>query len=139
MYSTCLCALAFASFSCAAFAAQTPRSLALDHLIARYARINAIPESLVRRVVVKESNFEPTAFNGRYYGLMQITYRTACSMGYRGDPKGLLNPEVNLTYAVPYLANAYRLAGGNAARAIRLYSTGYYSVAKRRKLLDGTR
>lgn len=70
---------------------------------------------------------------------MQITFSTARSMGYRGDPKGLLDPEVNLTYGVPYLANAYKLAGGNEARTIGLYSGGYYKVAKQRKLLGALR
>jgi soluble lytic murein transglycosylase-like protein len=135
MHRSLICALALASFCPAALASSPPHSLALDDLIARYARIHGIPESLVRRVVAKESSYDPTAFNRRYYGLMQITYQTARSMGYQGDPKGLFDPEVNLTYAVPYLANAYRLAGGNEARAIRLYSTGYFYVAKRQKLL----
>jgi soluble lytic murein transglycosylase-like protein len=81
-------------------------------LIAHYARIHGIPVSLVRRVVAKESGYEPAAFNHRFYGLMQVTYRTARSMGYRGGPEGLFDPEVNLTYGVPYLADAYRLADG---------------------------
>ena len=34
-------------------------------------------------------------------------------MGYRGEARGLLDPQVNLAYAVPYLANAYMLADGN--------------------------
>ena len=137
MHSTCACALALASLSGAALAASAPRTLAIDDLIARYARINGIPELLVRFVVRKESNYQPAAFHGRYYGLMQITFQTARSMGYHGNPKGLLDPEVNLSYAIPYLATAYRLAGGNEARAVRLYSTGYYYAAKRRKL-DGS-
>jgi soluble lytic murein transglycosylase-like protein len=128
-----------ASLCSAALAASTPHVRTLDDLIARYARIHGIPESLVRRVVAKESNYKPSALNHRCYGLMQITYRTARSMGYQGEPKGLFDPEVNLTYGVPYLANAYRLADGNEAGAIRLYSAGYYAVAKRRKLLDALR
>ena len=43
----------------------------------------------------------------------------------------------NLTYGVPYLANAYRLAAGNHERAIALYKSGYYYEAKR-KGLEGT-
>ncbi len=131
--------LALASSCCAAHAAAPPHARALDALIAHYARIHGIPESLVRRVAAKESGYRSTAFHHRFYGLMQITYQTARSMGYRGEPKGLLDPEVNLTYAVPYLANAYRLARGNQARAIRLYTTGYFAVAKREKLLSALR
>jgi soluble lytic murein transglycosylase-like protein len=136
MHRSFICALALASLSSAAFTAPAPHPRALDGLIARYARMHGVPESLVRRVVAKESGYAPSAFNRRFYGLMQITYETARSMGYQGEAKGLLDPEVNLTYGVPYLANAYRLADGNQERAIRLYSTGYYDVAKRKKLLS---
>jgi soluble lytic murein transglycosylase-like protein len=135
MHRSFICALALASL-CSAALASSPHSRALDALIARYARIHGIPESLLRRVVAKESGYEPAAFNHRFYGLMQITFSTARSMGYQGKPNGLFDPEVNLTYGVPYLANAYRLADGNEGRAIRLYSGGYYAVAKRMKLLS---
>jgi hypothetical protein len=37
-----------------------------------------------------------------------------------------------MTYAVKYLAGAYRAAGGNADRAVRYYASGYYYAAKRR-------
>lgn len=112
---------------------------ALDPLIARYAQRHGVPEHLLRRVIAQESGYNPAAFNHRYYGLMQITYATAHGMGYRGPPSGLLNPEVNLTYGVPYLANAYRLARGNEARAMRLYSSGYYRLARQRHLLNAMR
>ena len=52
-------------------------------------------------------------------------------------PAGLLDAATNLTYGVPYLANAYRLAAGNHERAIALYKSGYYYEAKR-KGLEGT-
>jgi soluble lytic murein transglycosylase-like protein len=134
-----ICALALVSFCSACLADDAQHSSALDGLIARYAHMHGIPESLLRRVIARESGYKPAAFNRRFYGLMQLTYSTARSMGYRGAPKGLFDPEVNLTYGVPYLANAYRLADGNETRAVQLYSGGYYAVAKRRKLLDDLR
>ena len=39
----------------------------------------------------------------------------------------------NLTYAVRYLAGAYRAANGDADRAIRYYAGGYYYVTKRQQ------
>ncbi|MHB8886134.1 MAG: transglycosylase SLT domain-containing protein [Methylovirgula sp.] len=110
-------------------------SAALDQLIAHYALVHGIPERLVRRVVARESGFNPHLVHKRYYGLMQITYQSARTMGYKGRPNGLLDPKVNLTYAVPYLANAYRAANGNETRAVRLYAAGYYYVAKHKHLL----
>jgi soluble lytic murein transglycosylase-like protein len=134
-----ICALLWTFLGSVAFSAVASSSPALDGLIARYAHKHGIPESLLRRVIARESGYKASAFNRRFYGLMQITYRTARSMGYQGEPKGLFDPEVNLTYGVPYLANAYRLADGNAVRAIRLYSGGYYDVAKHRKMLHALR
>jgi soluble lytic murein transglycosylase-like protein len=53
---------------------------------------------------------------------------------HRGDARGLLDPQTNLTYAVPYLANAYRLADGNEDRAAAFFRSGYYYVAKHKKM-----
>lgn len=109
-----------------------------DHLnarIAHYARIYNIPESLIHRSVRRESNYNPGARNGPYWGLMQIRHDTARGMGYHGPASGLLDADTNLTYAVPYLANAYKVAGGNESRAIALYAGGYYYAAKRKHML----
>ncbi len=101
--------------------------------------MHGIPARLVHRVVERESGYNPHIVHQRFYGLMQITYQSARSMGYRGAPQGLLDPAVNLTYAVPYLANAYRAAGGNETGAVRLYASGYYYTAKRKHLLGSLR
>jgi soluble lytic murein transglycosylase-like protein len=112
---------------------------ALNESIARHARVHGIPESLVHAAVRRESNYNPSLKHGPYWGLMQIRYDTACSVGYAGPAKGLLDAETNLTYAVAYLANAFRVAGGDERRAIRLYARGYYYDAKRRGLLGEMR
>jgi soluble lytic murein transglycosylase-like protein len=70
---------------------------------------------------------------------MQIRYATARGMGYTGSASGLLDANTNLTYAVPYLANAYKVAGGNPDRAVSLYAGGYYYEAKRKGLLRALR
>ena len=103
----------------------------LDAMIARHAQMNGLPEALVHRVVIRESRYNPRAMNHGAIGLMQIKYATARAMGYTGSPAGLLDPETNLTYAVRYLAGAYRVAGGNADRAVSNYARGYYGAAKR--------
>jgi soluble lytic murein transglycosylase-like protein len=98
---------------------------ALDAMIAQHAAANGLPASLVHRVVTRESGYNPRARNGGALGLMQITYATARGVGYGGSPGGLLDPATNLTYAVRYLAGAYRAAGGNANRAVSYYASGY--------------
>ncbi len=97
----------------------------LDTMIAERAAANGVPVSLVRRVIMRESGYNPRAVSAGNYGLMQIRLGTARSLGYSGGAAGLLDPSTNLTYGVRYLAGAYRVAGGNESRAIALYQRGY--------------
>lgn len=109
----------------------------LNKLIKRYAGMYGVPESLVHRVVHRESKYDPRAYhkNG-YWGLMQISYSTAKSMGYQGKPEGLLDAETNLKYAIKYLRGAWLVADNQNDDAIRLYARGYYYDAKRKDMLD---
>ena len=102
----------------------------LDSLIARHAATNNLPEDLVRRVIKRESGGNPRVVSAGNYGLMQIKLATARSMGYTGNAAGLLDADTNMTYAVKYLAGAYRVAGGNLNRAVHYYAAGYYYAAK---------
>jgi hypothetical protein len=118
---------------------EPPHSAELDAMIVRQAKRHGVPESLVRRIVMRESKYNPRARNHLYWGLMQISYPTAKSMGFKGSPSELLNPLVNLTYAVPYLANAFIIAGKRENEAVRLYASGYYFTARSRGLLGALR
>jgi soluble lytic murein transglycosylase-like protein len=105
-------------------------SAALEAQIARHAMANGVPLELARRVVRRESGGNPRVVSKGNYGLMQIRLGTAKAMGYRGNAKGLLDADTNMTYAMRYLAGALRAAKGNHDRAIRLYARGYYPEAK---------
>ncbi len=136
--------LGFAAVLCAcsaaaASAADPAANRKYEDLVAEHAKEHGLPEKLVHRVIMRESRYNAKIVHRRYYGLMQITYPTAKSMGYKGSPTGLLDPNVNLTYAVPYLANAYMIAGGDENRAVRLYASGYYGSAKKAHLLSKLR
>ena len=102
------------------------RNTALDGMIARHAAANGLPVELVHRVVIRESRYNPAARNGSNLGLMQIKHATARGVGYTGSASGLFDAETNLTYAVRYLAGAYRAAGGNQSRAVAYYASGYH-------------
>ena len=106
-----------------------------DAIVAVHAKANDVPEALVHRVILRESGYRPTLMgrNGTI-GLMQIKLATARSLGYAGDAKGLRDPDTNLTYAVKYLAGAYRAAKGDFGRAIAYYAGGYYYAAKLERL-----
>jgi len=121
---------------------DTPRgpggTAEVNRLIGRYARAYDVPETLVHRVVQRESGYNPAARNGPYYGLMQILPQTAATMGHRGAPEELLDADTNLRYGVKYLRGAWLVARGNPDRAVMWYSKGYYYEAKRMGLLEAT-
>lgn len=110
----------------------------LDSLIAKHAAANNVPEELVRRVIKRESGGNPRVVSKGNLGLMQIKLATARGLGYRGTAAGLLDADTNMTYAVKYLAGAYRVAGGNHGRAVHYYAAGYYYAAKNQGLATRT-
>ena len=113
-----------------------PTGPALSSLITKYSKLYGVPEELVHRVVHRESRYNPKAFNRGHFGLMQIKYNTAKSMGYGGDASGLFDAETNLRYAVKYLRGAWVVAENSADNAVRLYARGYYYDAKRKGMLE---
>ena len=118
--------------------AQASERAQVEVLAQFYAQYYDVPLELVRRVINRESTFNPAARNGPYYGLMQILPATARTMGFRGQPSDLLDAETNLIYAVKYLRGAWLLANGSHDRAVQLYAKGYYYEAKAAGLLEQT-
>jgi soluble lytic murein transglycosylase-like protein len=111
-----------------------------EGLVASHAAANGVPASLVHRVIMRESRYNPGAVGrGGAMGMMQIKLATARSMGYTGSAAGLLDANTNMTYAVKYLAGAYRAAGGSESRAVGYYASGYYYAAKRQGWAGETR
>ena len=97
--------------------------------IAHYASMHGVPVKLADAVVRLESRYNPRARNGANLGLTQVSYTTAKSMGYGGSPAGLFEPSANLNYGIKYLAQAYRLAGGDTCRTIMKYQSGHRAVS----------
>lgn len=139
-----LIALAFAAAMTLSACGGPPKSEApsgnaeVQRLVDEYADYYRIPRSLAHRVVKRESSYNPGARNGSYYGLMQIMPQTARTMGYDGQPDGLLDAETNLKYAMKYLRGAWMVSDGSEDQAVRWYSQGYYYEAKKRGLLSET-
>lgn len=117
------------------FPGETPE---LRALINHYSAEYQVPAALIHRVVQRESNYNAAARNGPYYGLMQILPQTAQTMGHRGPANELLDPDVNLRYAVKYLRGAWLLSDGSFDVAVKWYASGYYYEAKRRGMLVET-
>ncbi|MFN3671190.1 MAG: transglycosylase SLT domain-containing protein [Bosea sp. (in: a-proteobacteria)] len=97
----------------------------LRALVARHAAANGVPFSLADAFVRVESRYNPRAANAGNYGLMQIRYQTARGMGYSGPASGLLDADTNARYAMKYLAQAYRMAGGDTCRTVMKYQSGH--------------
>jgi soluble lytic murein transglycosylase-like protein len=105
----------------------------LRALVAEYARKEGIPPALAHGVVMVESRYRPHATgHGGYIGLMQLSYRTARAMGYRGSRAALYDPETNIRYGVRYLAEAYRQAHGKLCVTVSKYQggTGIHGVTR---------
>jgi soluble lytic murein transglycosylase-like protein len=100
------------------------RANALKPLIAHYASENGLPYELADAVIRIESRYNAGARNGPNMGLTQINFRTAQSLGYPGAAAGLLDAETNLRFGLKYLAQAYKLAGGDVCGTILRYQFG---------------
>jgi len=114
---------------------ETPEMRAM---VNRAAAEHGIPPALLHRVIQRESDYRAHARNGPYWGLMQIQPQTARTMGHRGPPEELLDPEVNLRYGGRYLRGAWLVSRGNMERAVQWYARGYYYEARDRCLLVET-
>lgn len=97
----------------------------LKAVVARHAAANGVPFALADAVVRIESRYNPRAANAGNYGLMQIRHQTARGMGYTGGAGGLLDAETNARFGMKYLAQAYKLAGGDTCRTIMKYQSGH--------------
>lgn len=107
-------------------------------LVDRYADLYQVPRALVHKVIQRESDYQPAARNGPYYGLMQILPATARGVGFQGQPTDLLDAETNLQWAVKYLRGAWLVSDNDMDEAVMWYARGYYYEARDRCLLQET-
>ncbi|PSC05083.1 lytic transglycosylase [Alsobacter soli] len=109
--------------------AAAPEAGSVRALIAQHAARNGIPPALADAVVRVESRYNAAARNGVNLGLTQISLSTARAMGYSGAAAGLLDADTNLRYGMLYLAQAYRLSGGDTCRTILKYQAGHRATS----------
>jgi soluble lytic murein transglycosylase-like protein len=95
-------------------------------LIAKEARNSALAPEIAEAVMAVESGYNPDAIGGSgEIGLMQIMPSTARMLGFIGSNAELAVPETNIHYGVLYLAQAWRLAGGDLCTATMKYRAGH--------------
>ncbi len=81
---------------------------------------------IAEAVMAVESGYDPGAIGSSgEIGLMQVLPSTARMLGFAGAPTDLAAPEINIHYGVTYLAQAWRLAGGDLCTAVMKYRAGH--------------
>ncbi len=89
------------------------------------AHVSLSPE-IAEAVMAVESGFDPgTIGSSGEIGLMQVLPSTARMLGFTGELTELAAPEINIHYGVTYLAQAWRLAGGDLCTAVMKYRAGH--------------
>jgi soluble lytic murein transglycosylase-like protein len=81
----------------------------VQHNIYQEAKTQGVPPHIALAIAEVESKFDPKAFSAGNYGIMQIRYGTATSMGFRGTGKDLMRPETNIKYGIAYIAYCQEL------------------------------
>jgi soluble lytic murein transglycosylase-like protein len=104
--------------------------------------------AIAEAVMAVESGYNPDAVGtSGEIGLMQLMPSTARLLGFTGSNAELAVPETNIRLGVAYLAQAWRLAGGDLCTAVMKYRAGHgetrfsylsvnYCLAVRAKLLE---
>ncbi|WP_269933385.1 lytic transglycosylase domain-containing protein [Aminobacter sp. HY435] len=90
------------------------------------ARARKLPAEFALAVMEIESRYDPEARGeAGEVGLMQVMPATARLMGFRGTPDELAAPRTNIVFGVRYLADAFRLAGGDLCTTVMKYRAGH--------------
>jgi soluble lytic murein transglycosylase-like protein len=105
----------------------------LETLILSAAKLAKVSGPLLLAICVQESNLNPHAHlpvDGKTptYGICQIKLETAGMIGFNGDAKELMKPEVNALWAGKYLKYRY---DGDSCKAVAAYNAGTYNESKK--------
>lgn len=101
-----------------------------DPLINKAATAYNIPVAWIKAIIMTESSGKPDAYRDEpklktgSYGLGQFLPATAASLGYKGDPKGLFDPAVNIDLIGKYLADLRIKYGDDVRRIYSAYNSG---------------
>lgn len=97
-------------------------------MVTQQARYNGIDPAFALAIAEQESGFRCRIVSGHgAYGVMQIKYRTAKSVGYKGTRKGLLDCKTSIKYGMIYLKLAVTKARGDLCVASNYYNRGLYT------------
>ena len=111
--------------------AETNSKSAIVGLVALKAQEHNVPTPLAQAVVSLESGYKPNVVSQGNYGLGQIKCGTARSVGFTGNCRDLLNPDINLEYTMRYLRLAMDKANDDWCMAATVYNGGALSAPRR--------
>lgn len=95
-------------------------------LIEKEAAGTGLAPEIAEAVMGVESGYNPDVIGGvGEIGLMQLLPSTARMLGFSGSLAELAIPENNIHFGVMYLAQAWRLAGGDLCTAVMKYRAGH--------------
>lgn len=106
-----------------------PNEDAYDEAFAAASAQCGVPIGLLKGITGHESGFDPAAVRAepaigdQSTGLMQLLFRTAQGVGYRGDVDGLLDPTTNIMLGAEELAQLQDQTG-DWASTISAYNGG---------------
>lgn len=115
-------------------AAALPPALAValapsgsNRALVRLEAMNAgLPPEIADAVTEVESGYHAETIGAAgEIGLMQVMPATARMLGFTGSAEELATPANNIHYGVTYLAQAWRLAGGDICTATMKYRAGH--------------
>ncbi len=104
------------------------------------ANAHKVDLALLYAICTLESKCRPEALNKddataskkklgikrRSYGMFQMQLATARSLGFKGKPSELMNPETNTWYAAKYLNTLYSRYKNDTIKVISAYNAGKY-------------
>ena len=111
--------------------AETNSNSAMVGLVALKAQEHNVPDQLAQAVISVESGYKPNVVSQGNYGLGQIRCGTARSVGFKGNCRDLLKPEINLEYTMRYLRIAMDLANDDWCKAATVYNGGALTRPRR--------
>lgn len=109
-------------------------SNAFDSIISDASAAWNVPQSLIKAVIERESDFDPSAYKAEPQigdasrGLMQLLYGTAQALGFAGDPVDLFDPTTNIRLGTRYLRDLIATAaryGYGIDSAVSAYNAGF--------------
>jgi soluble lytic murein transglycosylase len=102
-----------------------------DHLIERYAGEHRLDPSLIRAMIVQESNYNPRAVSRKgARGLMQLMPETAARLGVRDT----FDPEENLRGGIRHMRALLDMFGNDLVLSLAAYNAGENLVARIRRV-----